>query len=50
MQEKVSESETASPSPLADPLGLHEALRRQVRGDVRFDNGSRALYATDGSN
>ena len=21
-----------------------------VRGDVRFDNGSRALYATDGSN
>ncbi|HTT22383.1 MAG TPA: FAD-linked oxidase C-terminal domain-containing protein [Candidatus Sulfotelmatobacter sp.] len=35
---------------VTDPLGLHEALRRNVRGDVRFDNGSRALYATDGSN
>jgi FAD/FMN-containing dehydrogenase/Fe-S oxidoreductase len=30
--------------------GLAEALRQQIRGDVRFDNGSRALYATDGSN
>src|SRR5579872_4250745 len=25
-------------------------LRRHVRGEVRFDAGSRALYATDGSN
>ena len=25
-------------------------LRRVVRGEVRFDEGSRALYATDGSN
>ncbi len=25
-------------------------LRRQVRGEVRFDTGSRALYATDSSN
>ena len=25
-------------------------LRRVIRGDVRFDRGSRALYATDGSN
>src|SRR5690348_2711338 len=37
-------------SSLADPLGLAEALRKNVRGDVRFDNQSRALYATDGSN
>ncbi len=29
---------------------LESALRRQLRGEVRFDNGSRALYATDGSN
>src|SRR5438874_2176176 len=29
---------------------LEAALRRNVRGDVRFDNGSRALYATDASN
>ena len=40
----------ASDSAVNDPLGLHEALRRNVRGDVRFDNASRALYATDGSN
>ena len=29
---------------------LEAALRRNVRGEVRFDNGTRALYATDGSN
>ena len=29
---------------------LESALRRNLRGEVRFDNGSRALYATDGSN
>src|SRR5262245_39314468 len=29
---------------------LESALRRNIRGEVRFDAGSRALYATDGSN
>ena len=29
---------------------LEAALRRDVSGEVRFDNGSRALYAVDGSN
>ena len=29
---------------------LECALRESVRGEVRFDRGSRALYATDGSN
>src|SRR6266567_3348704 len=33
-----------------DSEALESALRRHVSGDVRFDNGSRALYATDGSN
>ena len=33
-----------------DATGLAAALRRQVRGEVRFDGGSRALYATAGSN
>ncbi|HEX7232328.1 MAG TPA: FAD-linked oxidase C-terminal domain-containing protein [Candidatus Binatia bacterium] len=33
-----------------DVHGLAAELRRNVRGEVRFDNGSRALYATDGSN
>src|SRR5437762_14079362 len=31
-------------------VGKEAALRRKLRGDVRFDNGSRALYATDASN
>jgi len=31
-------------------VALAEALRAEIRGDVRFDDGSRALYATDGSN
>ncbi len=34
--------------PLA--LELEKELKRNVRGEVRFDRGSRALYATDGSN
>ncbi len=29
---------------------LENELKRVVRGEVRFDRGSRALYATDGSN
>jgi FAD/FMN-containing dehydrogenase/Fe-S oxidoreductase len=29
---------------------LEKALKREVRGEVRFDRGSRAMYATDGSN
>src|SRR5579883_2428844 len=29
---------------------LASALREKVRGEVRFDSGSRALYSTDGSN
>jgi FAD/FMN-containing dehydrogenase/Fe-S oxidoreductase len=33
-----------------DASALAEELRRAIRGEVRFDNGSRALYATDGSN
>ena len=34
----------------SDSAALEAALRRVVGGEVRFDNGSRALYATDGSN
>ena len=32
------------------PDELEHELRRAVRGEVRFDRGSRALYATDASN
>ncbi len=33
-----------------DALALADALRAEIRGEVRFDRGTRALYATDGSN
>ena len=33
-----------------DAAALAAALRRELRGEVRFDDGSRALYATDASN
>src|SRR5512138_2372127 len=33
-----------------DVNALEADLRKRVNGEVRFDTGSRALYATDGSN
>src|SRR5215510_11570443 len=33
-----------------DSAALENTLREIVSGEVRFDAGSRALYATDGSN
>ncbi|HXW07475.1 MAG TPA: FAD-binding and (Fe-S)-binding domain-containing protein [Vicinamibacterales bacterium] len=39
-----------TPSSPAAADGLADALARRVRGEVRFDAGSRALYATDASN
>jgi len=40
----------ASKSAAVNTGKLAAALSRNVRGEVRFDNGTRALYATDGSN
>jgi FAD/FMN-containing dehydrogenase/Fe-S oxidoreductase len=39
-----------SKSAQVDARGLAGALRSEIRGEVRFDRGTRALYATDGSN
>jgi FAD/FMN-containing dehydrogenase/Fe-S oxidoreductase len=50
MQERVADSKPSPKSSRTDASGLAEALSSQVRGDVRFDDGSRALYSTDGSN
>ncbi len=36
--------------PSVDAVRLADDLRRKISGEVRFDNGSRGLYATDGSN
>src|SRR5437870_9322005 len=33
-----------------DAAALAASLKREIRGEVRFDNGSRAMYATDASN
>ena len=53
MQDRIADS-PGSASTVADVSGLAAALRSQIRGgfqgDVRFDRGARALYATDGSN
>ena len=32
-----------------DVRGLAQELRKEVDGEIRFDDGARALYATDGS-
>ncbi|HEX9287744.1 MAG TPA: hypothetical protein VF999_10815, partial [Thermoanaerobaculia bacterium] len=37
-------------TPKVDSGGLEAALKRALRGEVRFDAGSRALYASDSSN
>src|SRR5438552_1708296 len=40
-----------TPKPTSVRVGaLERDLRAEVRGDVRFDDGSRTLYATDASN
>ena len=40
----------AAPPAQFNAASLEAALRRHLRGEIRFDSGSRALYATDGSN
>ena len=50
MSDRFAEVAQAARSAQVDASGLCEALRSRIRGEVCFDNGSRALYATDGSN
>ncbi|MBZ5719732.1 MAG: FAD-binding protein [Acidobacteriia bacterium] len=49
MPDKFSELARTAKSAVVDAAGLAGVLRQEIRGEVRFDNGSRALYATDGS-
>ncbi len=49
LQRQATE-DTATGWPGARAEELAAELRRHVKGEVRFDAGSRALYATDGSN
>jgi len=50
MPDKYVEIASAARSSMVDAAALEEALRKNIRGAVRFDSSSRALYATDGSN
>jgi FAD/FMN-containing dehydrogenase/Fe-S oxidoreductase len=50
MLDKYVEIASAARTSVVDAAALDQALRRHLRGDVRFDSSSRALYATDGSN
>jgi FAD/FMN-containing dehydrogenase/Fe-S oxidoreductase len=43
-------ADDSDPATRADSEALASALRRRIKGEVRFDDGSRALYATDASN
>jgi FAD/FMN-containing dehydrogenase len=44
----MSHSIPSFPTEVVEALAAD--LRKRIRGEVRFDNGSRALYATDASN
>ncbi len=50
MPDKFVEIASSARTSVVDAPALDQALRRNIRGDVRFDSSSRALYATDGSN
>jgi FAD/FMN-containing dehydrogenase/Fe-S oxidoreductase len=50
MPDHFAELAQAAKSAQVDAAGLAEALRAEIRGEVRFDHSTRALYATDGSN
>ena len=50
MPDNFIELASASKSAQIDATALAAALKRGLQGEVRFDDGSRALYATDGSN
>ena len=50
MADRFAELAQAAKSGQVDASGLEQALRSHIRGEVKFDRGSRALYATDGSN
>src|SRR5215471_9925829 len=49
MPDRFRELAQASKHAKVDSDGLASALARNLRGEVRFDAGTRALYATDGS-
>ena len=49
LERRVSASKPEAPADI-NTKALESTLKRKLKGEVRFDVGSRALYATDGSN
>jgi hypothetical protein len=47
---RLAKADSRTALPRRDVDSLVEALTRSIDGEVRFDKGTRALYATDGSN
>jgi FAD/FMN-containing dehydrogenase/Fe-S oxidoreductase len=50
MTDRLTELAHAAKTAKVDAASLAAALRRHLRGEVRFDDGSRALYSMDASN
>ena len=50
MTDRLAELARAAKSSNVDAEALAAALRRHLRGEIRFDDGSRALYSMDASN
>jgi FAD/FMN-containing dehydrogenase/Fe-S oxidoreductase len=50
MPDRFVEIASAARTSVVDAAALEQVLRQHLRGGVRFDSSSRALYATDGSN
>ncbi len=50
MPDRLADLARAAKSPTVDVDSLRAALLRHLRGEVRFDSGSRALYSMDASN
>ena len=48
--ERLQHDDTPARVGRVDTGRLERALREKITGEVRFDDGSRALYATDASN
>ncbi|MGH7683848.1 MAG: FAD-binding oxidoreductase, partial [Vulcanimicrobiaceae bacterium] len=50
MQHPPRARHDAAPPPKVDARKLEGALRAKIKGEARFDDGSRAAYSTDASN
>ena len=48
--QRLRADDTRTTIPTGDAEALAAELRKTLQGEVRFDAGSRALYATDASN